>query len=52
MPRDAGLSHGMGLELMRERLRELGGVVEVASAPGRGTTVRAWLTVKAGEPVT
>ena len=31
--------HGMGLQLMRERINELGGAVEVLSAPERGTTV-------------
>jgi signal transduction histidine kinase/type II secretory pathway pseudopilin PulG len=31
---------GMGLELMRERVAELGGDVEVASTPEQGTTVR------------
>ena len=35
--------HGMGLELMRERLREVGGAVEVDSTPDRGTTVRVTL---------
>jgi signal transduction histidine kinase len=39
--------HGMGLDLMRERMREIGGVVEVDSAPERGTTVR--VTVPAGQ---
>jgi signal transduction histidine kinase len=36
-------SHGMGLELMRGRVGELGGTVEVLSAPQRGTTVRVLL---------
>jgi signal transduction histidine kinase len=36
---------GMGLQLMRERIGELGGTVEVTSAPGRGTTVSAELPV-------
>lgn len=43
--------HGMGLELMRERLREVGGAVQFDSAPGHGTTVRVTLPVRAGEPV-
>nr|BFE78988.1 hypothetical protein GCM10020093_015890 [Planobispora longispora] len=33
--------HGMGLGLMRERVRELGGAFGLSSAPGRGTTVTA-----------
>ena len=32
--------HGMGLELIRERVEELGGSVQVDTAPLRGTTVR------------
>jgi signal transduction histidine kinase len=35
--------HGMGLALMRERVGELGGTVEVRSAPNCGTTVTVWL---------
>ncbi|MBF9132172.1 HAMP domain-containing protein [Plantactinospora sp. S1510] len=40
--------HGMGLAMMRERVGELGGTLEVASAPGRGTTVRVLLPAGAG----
>jgi signal transduction histidine kinase len=40
--------HGMGLDLMRERLREVGGDVEVDSAPERGTTVRVTLPAGPG----
>lgn len=32
---------GHGLEIMGERLREVGGRLEVVSAPGRGTTIAA-----------
>jgi signal transduction histidine kinase len=39
-PAQAALRHGMGLELMRERVAELGGEFAVESAPGAGTTVR------------
>ncbi|WP_426503203.1 ATP-binding protein [Dactylosporangium sp. McL0621] len=42
-PGGAGDRHGMGLELMRERLDEVGGAVEIDSGPGRGTTVRVTL---------
>jgi signal transduction histidine kinase len=34
---------GFGLIGMRERIRLAGGRHEIDSAPGRGTTVRAWL---------
>jgi signal transduction histidine kinase len=40
-PARAGERHGMGLDLMRERMRELGGTLDVESAPDAGTTVRA-----------
>jgi signal transduction histidine kinase len=32
--------HGMGLELIRERVEELGGTVQVVTAPQQGTTVQ------------
>jgi signal transduction histidine kinase len=38
-PAQAARHHGMGLEMMRERISELGGSFAVDSAPGRGTTV-------------
>jgi signal transduction histidine kinase len=44
-PATAGQRHGMGLGLMRDRVEELGGTVEVVSAPRRGTTVRVHLPV-------
>jgi signal transduction histidine kinase len=36
----AAARHGMGLDLMRERVAELGGQLQLESAPGEGTTVR------------
>ncbi|WP_327003524.1 HAMP domain-containing sensor histidine kinase [Dactylosporangium sp. NBC_01737] len=42
-PADAGRRHGMGLGLMRDRVRELGGTLDVASAPQQGTTVTVLL---------
>jgi signal transduction histidine kinase len=39
-PERASERRGMGLELMRERVGELGGELEVVSAPARGTTVQ------------
>jgi len=35
--------HGMGLGLIRERVEELGGTVQVVTAPQRGTTVQVML---------
>ena len=32
--------HGMGLQMMRERVEELGGAIHVESAPSKGTSVR------------
>jgi signal transduction histidine kinase len=32
--------HGLGLELIRERVEELGGSVQVDTTPGEGTTIR------------
>jgi signal transduction histidine kinase len=42
-PTAARHRHGMGLGLMRDRVGELGGTVEVVSAPERGTTVQVFL---------
>jgi PAS domain S-box-containing protein len=48
MPSHAGsgpLPAGVGIAGMRERVKQLNGVFEMESAPGRGTTVRAILPV-------
>lgn len=37
--------HGLGLQLMRDRVAELGGGLAVRSTPGAGTVVEAWLPV-------
>jgi signal transduction histidine kinase len=42
-PQAVGRRHGMGLGLMRDRVRELGGTLDVASAPHSGTTVTVLL---------
>ncbi|GIH18988.1 HAMP domain-containing sensor histidine kinase [Rugosimonospora africana] len=42
-PVRAGQRHGMGLDLMRERVAELGGQLHLESTPGNGTTVRITL---------
>jgi signal transduction histidine kinase len=39
-PVQAANRHGMGLDLMRERVAELGGVFHLESGPGQGTTIR------------
>jgi NarL family two-component system sensor histidine kinase LiaS len=36
-------SAGLGLAMMRERAAEVGGSVEIVTAPGAGTTVRLWV---------
>ena len=40
--------HGLGLRLMRERVQELGGTLEVESSPTRGTSL--WARVPAAAP--
>jgi signal transduction histidine kinase len=50
-PSCAGLSHGMGLKLMRERVDELGGRFCLASDPGGGTVVTATLPAAPPAPV-
>lgn len=42
-PARAAERHGMGLDLMRERVAELGGQLQLESTPGVGTTVRITL---------
>jgi signal transduction histidine kinase len=42
-PAQAARRHGMGLDLMRERVAELGGALQLESTPGEGTTVRITL---------
>jgi PAS domain S-box-containing protein len=39
---------GIGIVGMRERVKQLGGVLEIQSAPGRGTTIRVELPVMQG----
>ncbi|WP_310734400.1 PAS-domain containing protein [Ideonella livida] len=40
-----GLGTGLGLPMVQDFVRQCGGLVEVVSAPGRGTTVSLWLPV-------
>jgi len=40
---DPSLSNSLGLLGMRERAAVLGGHVDISSAPGKGTTIAAWI---------
>jgi PAS domain S-box-containing protein len=42
-PKNPALSKSLGLLGMRERAAILGGAVSISSAPGKGTTVTAWV---------
>jgi signal transduction histidine kinase len=42
---------GPGLQTMTDRVRALGGSLDVRSAPGAGTTVEGWIPARALEPV-
>ena len=46
---DPSLSKSLGLLGMRERAAILGGRVNVTSAPGKGTTVTAWIPLASSE---
>ncbi len=46
---DASLSKSLGLLGMRERAAILGGRVNISSAPGKGTTVTAWIPLPSPE---
>jgi signal transduction histidine kinase len=43
LDRESGESFGLGLAIVREAVRVLGGRIEIDSAPGNGTTVRVRL---------
>ncbi len=47
VPARAGDSGGVGLVSMRDRVRPLDGRLEIESEPGRGTTIRAEIPVRA-----
>ena len=42
-PADPSVSKSLGLLGMRERAAMLGGEVKISSAPGKGTSVTAWI---------
>ena len=46
---DPSLSNSLGLLGMRERAAILGGQVNISSAPGKGTTVTAWIPLASPE---
>jgi PAS domain S-box-containing protein len=46
---DPSLSKSLGLLGMRERAAILGGQVNISSAPGKGTTVTAWIPLASSE---
>jgi PAS domain S-box-containing protein len=48
-PEDPSISKSLGLLGMRERAAMLGGQVNIASAPGKGTTVTAWIPLLSPE---
>ena len=48
-PADPSLSRSLGLLGMRERAAILGGRVDISTAPGKGTTVTAWIPLPSQE---
>src|SRR6202035_4411607 len=46
---DSSLSNSLGLLGMRERAAILGGRMNISSAPGKGTTVTAWIPLRSAE---
>ena len=46
---DPSLSGSLGLLGMRERAAMLGGGVSISSAPGKGTSVIAWIPLRPPE---
>ncbi len=48
-PEDPSISKSLGLLGMRERAAILGGRVIISSAPGKGTTVTAWIPLRSPE---
>jgi signal transduction histidine kinase len=50
MPSESGFRPGVGIQGMRERVRQLGGTLEIGSAPEKGTTVTAVFPLAEGRP--
>jgi signal transduction histidine kinase len=47
----AATAYGTGLQGMADRLEALGGIMEVRSEPGKGTTVTGRIRARAMEPI-
>jgi signal transduction histidine kinase len=47
-PEPRGTKKSLGLLSMRERVRLLGGNLEIESAPGRGTSIVVWIPARRG----
>jgi signal transduction histidine kinase len=47
-PARQGRERSLGLLSMRERVRLMNGTLDIESAPGRGTTIVAWIPVEGG----
>ena len=47
---ERGNGFGLGLAIVREAVRALGGLIEIDSAPGRGTVIRVTLAAAETEP--
>jgi signal transduction histidine kinase len=47
-PQEASAGDRLGLAFMRERVRLIGGLFELDSAPDRGTSIRAWISLNQG----
>ena len=50
-PQSAAVSGRLGLAFMRERVRLLGGIFEIDSSPGRGTCIRARLSLSTDDMI-
>lgn len=50
--KDRGRGSGLGLPTVYGLVRERGGQLHIGTAPGRGTTIRIWLPLVEGAPVT